>query len=372
MDMDKSNRATGTPKTAQRRLPRSLSGTKAAEERKKLCQKLRQRRKRAREKVEAKRRLQLNTSSDEEPEQDYPGDPVQLEDGEDSDGNEQRQRHFRGMEAEEERIVALRPTETVLVQANCRLSEEATIPAGAAAAATAAAREIGDTVEEVPAPTCLDKTTEEIKKLAKEFALVKCSSYVSDAAMDKLFRMFVANHEVIMKLVLNGVVAGNYTKGIRPLITGQILPIYSSILLKIMDERGPRYKVVKNLKSIPAEYLNLPDNGPTKLLRIDTYTRLKDVKENYLATHGRTAETLQNLRNCAVSADGVAESKMGSRTFVVVTVRFGFCLYPVRIFNPLIGVEESKPSAKEILRYFTCNRPVLIFLKLIIITTATS
>ncbi len=111
------------------------------------------------------------------------------------------------------------------------------------------------------------------------------------------------------------------------------------------------YKTVKDLKVIPGKYLNLPATEGTKLLRCETYVRLKDLKRHYLEEHGRNATTLKHLRNCSVSADGVAESKKGSRTFVAVTVRFGTCLYPVRIFNPLIGVEESKPSPKEILRY---------------------
>ena len=320
----------------KKRLPRALSGTKAAEERKKMLQKLRQRRKRAREKAETRRRETLVTSSDEEAAPDTPLQQQELPGGAGSGDDQEelhaRQPHFRCLDYQEEEIIAGR--ETVQLQANDRSMQQ----------------EDGDSPPPTPAPAPSSRR-EEINALAREFALVKCSTFVSDAGIDKLLKVFIANHDVIMKLVQGGVIAGNYTKGIRPLLTAQILPIYCSLLLKVESANGPTYKTIKDLKVVPAKYLDLPATEGTRLLRCETYVHLKDVKRHYLEEHGRTAETLNHLRNCAVSADGVAESKKGSRTFVVVTVRFGTCLYPVRIFNPLIGVEESKPTPKEILRY---------------------
>ena len=391
-----------TPPPTKMRLPRSLSGTKAAQERKKLLQNLRQRRKRARERAELQRRETLVTSSDEEAEDYQQGPPVDDEDVDDEDADDSvRQPQFRSLPPEDEEIIARRTTLTAQFLGNCsslrspsrnapaeKAAEaeaaggdsagEDTAAAEAAGQDAAAAEEAGQDAaaaegagvgeaaveggqttgettdngnNHTPEPSPIqDRTSAAIDKLAREFARVKCSSFVSDAAMDKLLRLFVSNHEDIMMLVNNGVIAGNYTKGIRPLLTAKILPIYSSILIKEMGEGEPRYRKIDKLKCLPAEYLDLPHNGPTSLLRIETYVRLKDVKKNYLSRHGRTRETMKNLKQCAISADGVAESKKGSRTFTVVTIRIGNCIYPIRIFNPLIGVEESKPSAKEIIK----------------------
>lgn len=165
-----------------------------------MLQKLRQRRKRAREKAEAERRETLVTSSDEEAAEDtlfhQQEGPALCCDG---DEEQVRQPHFRCLDYADEDIIAGRKTETVQLQVNDRsLQQEEEDSPGSTPA---------------PASSC---SSEAIKALAREFALVKCSSYVSDAGIDKLLKVFIANHDVIIKLVQSGVMAGNYTKGVRP------------------------------------------------------------------------------------------------------------------------------------------------------------
>ena len=325
-----------TPPTVKR-LPRALSGTKEARERKKQLQKLRQRRKRARERAEEARREVLVTSSSEEEVEDCNNDQTAaLEDEDEEDGeNPHHQPHFQDLPPDDHDIIARREVITGQLQADSRQT-------------AASARDMD--VDSSP-PSYVSSTTEAVNEIARQFAVIKCSSFVTDAAMNKLFRMFVTNNTAIMRLVNEGVIVGNYTNGVRPLLTRQILPIHNSVLLKETAAGVTRYKRLKNLTAIPVEYLTLPANSGTTLLRMETYVHLRDIKELHLRLHGDTQETRKQLKNCAVSADGVAESKMGSRTFMVVIIRIGTCIYLVRIFNPLIGVEESKPSAKEILRY---------------------
>ncbi len=192
-----------------------------------------------------------------------------------------------------------------------------------------------------------------ITAIGKELAKIKVSSNVSDAALDKVFKLFNTHREDIFQLVDDGSVQASYTKGFKPALIETLLPIFSTILLKEQIAGEPtQYRKLEELKSIPSVYLNLREEDTTKLLRMDTYVHVKDAKQFYFDTHGgRTATTLQHTRHCALSVDGVAESKMGSRTFIVASIRFGSCLYLLRIFNSLVGVDESKPSAKELLRY---------------------
>ncbi len=108
---------------------------------------------------------------------------------------------------------------------------------------------------------------------------------------------------------------------------------------------------MEDLKTVPAEYFNLPATSRTKLLRQETHVSLTDFKKMYKDVHGNSEEVKQQLLNCDISADGVAESKSRARTFVVVSIQIGTCIYIYRIFNHLIGVNESKATVLELLRY---------------------
>ena len=57
---------------------------------------------------------------------------------------------------------------------------------------------------------------EGLEKLAKEFALIKCSSYVSDSAMEKLFSMFMENAPLILSLHNAGRISNSYLNTIKP------------------------------------------------------------------------------------------------------------------------------------------------------------
>ncbi len=167
-----------------------------------------------------------------------------------------------------------------------------------------------------------------------------------------MFKLFYDKHDTLVIIKEKKMLAPNYTNGIRCYATDQLLDFPCSFLLKEEDPAGgPRYRKLENLKAVPVEYLNLPPTSRTKLLRMETYVSLKDIKKMYKEEHGSTKDVQQQLLNCDISADGVAESKSRARTFVVVSIRIGTCIYIYLIFNHLIGVNESKATALELLRY---------------------
>ena len=212
MDLEKANgHKQFTPPIKRRRLPRALSGTKAAADRKKELQKLRQRRKRARERSEAYREEKMATSSSEdnggggnEDQRSY----YEEEEEEQEEGGI-RQPHFRDVEADDAKILARTEVDAVQLPVNNRsLPHE-------------------DTNESPPirhSTTYSSPLVDAIDDLARQFAIIKCSSFVSDAGIDKLFRMFVLHNDTIMHLVRTGAMAGNYVNGVRPLLSS--LPRY--------------------------------------------------------------------------------------------------------------------------------------------------
>ena len=310
----------------KRRLPRELSGTKFALERKRKMAAIRQ--KRWREKVKAKKdreRVREDSSTDEEGPEEFQDhgntvpedlDPIAAEFEGEGDGVENPALEYPDMHTIDAAARRTTVDEELLAW---RLARQET-------------------------------TNADLEGLASEFARIKVTSCVSDSAVDKLFKMFVRRQESIMRLLNNGDIRDSYSNSIRPLLVSQLIPIYSSLLLKEEDAaRGHLYRRIEGLQAIPAEYFKLPADGPTQLLRTEEYVKLADIKKLFLETHGDTAASRRMLKNCSLSVDGVKESNKGSRSFIIVTLRIGCCMYLVRVFNPLIGVSDSKPTPKEIL-----------------------
>ena len=169
--------------------------------------------------------------------------------------------------------------------------------------------------------------------------------------MDQLMKLFADKREAYGELLTRGEMRPSYSKSVKPKLLASLPTFHNSILLKVEDSaQGFHYQKLEGLKAIPEEYFTLPPNGTTSLLRTECCVRIKDIKELYLETHGgRSATNLQQLQNISISADGVRESKKGSTTFLIVTVRIASCIYLAHMFDVRIGVAESKPSPKEIL-----------------------
>ncbi len=195
------------------------------------------------------------------------------------------------------------------------------------------------------------KQDDKLQQLAGEIAKIKVSSNVSDSALDKIIGSIADNREAFGDLLDTGVLKASYTKGMKPHLLQKLPKFNISVLLKVEDSsKGYYYEKFDGLTEIPEEYLKLPANGKKTPLRNECSVQVSEVKKLFLETHGgRSAANLRHLKNISLSADGVQESKRGSTTFIIVTMRIHQTIYLVHIFDFRIGVAESKPTAVEIL-----------------------
>ena len=346
-----------TPPPRRKRLPKELWGTKEARERKRALARERSKRRRARikEQKELEHRRSRRCSDSSSTDGEIPGetelpleepervDELQDELPQDVDNMED---HYRqpGLTQEDRRIVEQRMTS---VQQTANKSPR---------------RELVRAGEhEDFTPICEDSATSSrqardkaLDELSKELARIKLSSNISASAMDQLMHLFADKGQVYRELLDNGDITASYSGSIKPKLLKSLPPFNNSILLKMEDPtKGYYYEKIEGLEAIPEMYFTLPPNGSTRLLRTECSTLLKDIKELYLDTHGgRSAANLQHLQNIAISADGVRESKKGSTTFIIVSIRINKCIYLAHMFDVLIGVAESKPSPYELLRYY--------------------
>ncbi len=355
-DTPKRNLCTPPHSGRAKRLPKHLWGSAEARARKTALAAERQRRRRERQREEARKRWRKEASSSSSDEGEAQETPIQRE--EEDVGNEGEAEALVELGdrdalewAEPMPFFSARHTANLQQARNNRSHRELfqegvegegnTLGAGVA--------RLQHTENELP---------EELDTLARELAAIKISSNISDAAMDKLMRLFANKRLAYGKLLDDGTITASYTKCVKPKLLKLLPKFQVTILLKEEDtSRGYFYRKIEGLTSIPEEYLKLPASGTTTLLRTECSIRLWDVKELYLETHGgRTAANLQQLQDISLSCDGVRESKRGSTTFIIVTARIGTCIYLLHIFDVLIGVSESKPSPKELLWYFflTC------------------
>ncbi len=340
-----------------KRLKKDFWGTKEAKERKKALAKERQARRRKRLKAEeiAKRRRDTNrdhsSSDDEVPPQETPLPPDSDEDVGPLAGE--------GLEEDLDNLAPPdrypEPDVLTLERPTTNLREAGNNPTR---------RELLPTIDEDVHPIVWQdgtsllqrehkrKQDEALQSLAGEFAKIKVSSNVSDSALDKIIGAIANNRELFGDLLDRGVLKPSYSKGMKPHLLQRLPKFNISVLLKVEDSsKGYYYEKIDGLTEIPEEYLKLPANGKKILLRNECSVKVSDVKQLFLDTHGgRSAANLQHLKNISLSADGVQESKRGSTTFIIVTMRIHQTIYLVHIFDYRIGVAESKPTAVEMLR----------------------
>ena len=345
-----------TPPPRHKRLPKDLWGTKEARERKRALARERAKRRRARVKEQKELEHRRNrtcsgsSSSDAEqagetelppPEPDR-ADALHDELPLDVDNMEDPYRHTTY--THEDRRIYEERTTSVLQTTNKSPRRELVRAA--------------DDEDFVPISAHCATSTRQAKdkaldELSKELARIKISSNISELAMDQLMKLFADKGQVYKELLDSGDITGSYSGSIKPKLLKSLPPFHNTILLKVEDTaKGYYYKKIEGLQAIPEMYFTLPPNGNTRLMRTECSAFLKDIKELYLDTHGgRTAANLQHLLNIALSADGVRESKKGSTTFLIVSIRINNCIYLAHMFDVRIGVTESKPSPYELLRY---------------------
>ncbi len=324
MNTQEAGPSSAGPKRSKR-LPKSLWGTPEARERKAALNSLRQSRHRARRKAQEARFFQRRAinpqkeSTDDEDGGTISGvDPLQSDEDagnpEDRDHPDQHDlRHGRTIPVEEVDSTQIPPIRNPYLEPQ---EEETTLA-----------------------------------RIIRQIIEIKVTSRVSDNAIEKLFKFFCNEIEAISELLATRQITASYKKSIKARALRQIPPIFSSV--SIHEEDGPESKIVKvkNLRSIPKDYLNLPRTGNKRLLSMEAMVHLRDIKRIYLLRHrGMGERALEHLKETQISADGVRESNKGKRSFVIVSLRIRNCIFPFKIFNPLIGVQESKPTPVEVMR----------------------
>ncbi len=193
-----------------------------------------------------------------------------------------------------------------------------------------------------------------LEVLARQFAMVKCTSFISDNAIEKIFALIVKNYKLFQELLIRGEISTSYKYSIKPTCLRGIPPIFMAVSLHKIDPDSGELSLFKErgLKKICNQYLYAKPPFK-KLICMEGYVHLSSVVDLHLELHkGKTSyESLLNqLKNSSFSIDGVAESKKGSRRFIITTIRFGHCIYLLRIVNPLVGDEDAKQSAHDLLR----------------------
>ncbi len=344
-----------TPPPRNKRLPKELWGTKEARERKRALARERAKRRRARvkeqKKLENRKRTFSGSSSSDAAEacetELPPPEPDRADTLQDElpiDVDNMEEPYQQAAYTQEDRTI-FEERATCLLQTTHKSPRRELVRAG-------------DYEDVVPisvdcATSSRQARDKALDELSKSLARIKISSNISESAMNQLMQLFAEKGGEYRELLDNGDITASYSGSIKPKLLKSLPSFQNSILLKVEDTaKGYYYEKIEGLVAIPEEYFTLPPNGNKRLLRTECSALLKDIKELYLETHGgRSAANLQHLQNIALSADGVQESKKGSTTFLIVSIRINNCIYLAHMFDVRIGVAESKPSPIEWLRY---------------------
>ncbi len=193
-----------------------------------------------------------------------------------------------------------------------------------------------------------------LEVLARQFALVKCTSYISDNAIEKIFSLIVKNYRLFQELLIKGEISTSYKYSIKPTCLKGIPPIFMAVSLHKVDPDSGEVTTYKErgLKTISNQMLYAKPPYK-KLICMEGYVNLSSVVDLHLELHEKktSPESLSiQLLNSSLSIDGVAESKKGARRFIITTIRFGHCIYLLRILNPLMKDDDAKQSAHDLLR----------------------
>lgn len=191
--------------------------------------------------------------------------------------------------------------------------------------------------------------------LAKSLASKKATSNISDAGLQKIYQVMHDLSKEMVFLQENDAVTGSYRHSLKDLAMKDIPQVWNCVDVETWDEGQVSLERHDKLTKVPATLWNLGENSNKKVLRVHAYIKLKDLKEHHLRKHrGRTGFTEESMKrdmaNATLSLDGVKESNKGKRTFVIVTIRFGACIYLWRVYNPLLGDKSAQMHAEDLCR----------------------
>ncbi len=192
---------------------------------------------------------------------------------------------------------------------------------------------------------------EELDNFARDVAKLKATSNISDNAMEKAFKLFHAHRGPYAHLVAESVITPSYKNSVRPLLVRQLPKIRCAVKVLRVHDGTATAEYRTGLTVIPRKLENLPVNE--RVLYSVAFVTVRDIKEHYLAKHleaGIPRELVyRQLKLMALSSDAVEETKKGRRKFHAVTIKLGSDVYLAKMFHPLVGDDEAKPSSEELI-----------------------
>ena len=193
-----------------------------------------------------------------------------------------------------------------------------------------------------------------VEQIVSQLARICFTHNISDNAVEDMLGMFCRNAAQLTHLVQSGQFKGSWRNFVRPRALQSCPKVKSSYLVERLFGGEVQLLYRQDLDRIPREILSLPYDGTRKLLRTTAYVTLSEIKEHHKQLHERLGigqqQTRHDLQHAQVSVDGVQESKKGTRSLILVSIRLGACIYLHSVWNPLIGVPSSRPSPTDLLR----------------------
>ena len=193
-----------------------------------------------------------------------------------------------------------------------------------------------------------------VKEIVSQLARICFTHNISDNAVEDMLGMFCRNAAQFTHLLQSGQFRESWRNFVRPKALLSCPKVKSSYLVERLFGGEVQLLYRQDLDRIPREILSLPYDGTRKLLRTTAYVSLSEIKDHHKQLHEQLGigeeQTRHDLLHAHVSVDGVQESKKGTRSLIIVSIRLGACIYLHSVWNPLIGVPSSRPSPTDLLR----------------------
>ena len=195
-------------------------------------------------------------------------------------------------------------------------------------------------------------------ELAREFAIIKSTSNVSDSAIEKLFNMTCRRRKLISSMLDDGLITDSYINSIKPTCVKNIPKLFMGVPVPA-GARGGRRRSGEGAGRPPgtsspsrsSTFMGPPERSPASRAT----SNLKAVAGLYRNAHlkkGLSEGVIRrNLQSAVLSVDGVEESQSRSAPSSSRPSRSVAASTSGASLSYLKGDSGSKQSAEDILRW---------------------
>ncbi len=116
--------------------------------------------------------------------------------------------------------------------------------------------------------------------------MVKCTSFISDNAIEKIFGLIVKNYKIFRELLIKGEISISYKYSIKPTCLKGIPPIFMAVSLHKVDQESGEVTTYqeRELKAICNQMLYAKPPYK-KLICMEGYVHLSSVVDLHLELH---------------------------------------------------------------------------------------